>query len=102
MPAALAVDVQQLGVPLGSLLLSGSAQEIEFTMESRLNGVIQAVAFDSSSNAVAFRYRDTATGTIMIVPAGAGVKLPVYKTQSWWFEQDASSAAPTLRLSCVG
>ncbi len=102
MPAALAVSVDQIGVPLGSLVLSGTPQDVAFTMVNRLNGYVQALAFDSSSNAVAFKYRTTAGGVLMIVPAGAGIKLPIYKLQSWWFEQDASSAAPTLRLACVG
>ena len=101
MPAALAVDVNQVGAPLGAITLSGTPQEVEFTMDQRLNGVVQVLAIDADGTPVGFLYSTSAAGLQTLVPAGSGVKLPVSGTQSWWFEQD-TSAAPTLQLTCVG
>jgi len=99
--ADLSVNVQQVGAPLGSLALSATAKSVEFVNVNRVNTEIQSLANDGSSNVVSFLYSNTATGTFILVPAGAGLKLPVYKTQTWWFKQDIS-AAPTLQLTCVG
>ncbi len=98
---ALSANVQQLGVPVGALTLSGTMQEIALTMVNRINGVVQALAIDVSGNPVAFIYSETSGGTLITVPAGSGIRLPVFKTQSWWFKQ-GSSAAPSLQLTCVG
>ncbi len=101
MPAAISSDVEALGVPLGDIVLSGTAQEWEFICVNRVNAVVQVTAIDATGAAVDFIYRETASGDPIQVPAGAGVKLPVYKTQSWWFEENAT-AAPTLQASTVG
>ncbi len=102
MVAALTISPQQIGSPLGNLTLSGTPQEVSMVATNRINADVQAIAIDSTGAAVAFRYRTTQTGAVTVVPAGAGVTLPDYKTQSWWFEEDPSSAAPTLYFTCVG
>ncbi len=96
-----AANVQQLGVPVGSLVLSGTPQEFAFTMVNRINGVVQVMAIDASGNPVGFLYSATSGGAQVLVPAGSGIRLPVFKVQSWWFEED-TVAAPTLQVTCVG
>lgn len=100
--AALSVNVQQNGAPLGTLTLSASAQEIAFTCVNRLNALVQLIAYDSTGASVAFTYSDVTAGTYIRVPAGGGINLPVSGTQSWFFKEDTSSAASTLQLSCAG
>jgi hypothetical protein len=102
MAAAISSNVQQLGVPLGALVLSGAAQEWALTCVNRLSALVQFIAFDGSGNAVAFTYSDKVGGTYDTVPAGAGIVLPVYKIQSWFFIQAASAPGATLQASCQG
>lgn len=102
MAAAISSNVQQLGVPLGALVLSGAAQEWALTCVNRLSALVQFIAIDSTGAAVAFTYSDKAGGTYIEVPAGAGIILPVYKLQSWFFIQSAASAGATLQASCQG
>lgn len=98
----LSVDVQQNGVPLGTLTLSGSAQEIEFTCVNRLTAFVQLIAYDTAGASVAFTYSNLAGGIYIRVPAGGGINLPVSGTQSWFFIEDTSSTGSELQLSCAG
>jgi len=100
--ADLSVNVQQLGVPLGTLALTSSAKEIAFTCVNRLNAAVQLLAYDSSGASVAFNYCNTSGGTYIRVPAGGGINLPVQGTQSWFFKEDSSSTGSTLQLTCAG
>jgi len=100
--ADLSVNVQQLGVPLGTLALTSLAQEISFTCVNRLNAEAQLLAYDSSGSSVAFNYSSTSGGTYIRVPAGGGINLPVLGTQSWFFKEDSSSTGSTLQLTCAG
>lgn len=101
MPAALSFDVQQNGVPLGALALSGSPQQVAMNCVNRLNAIVQAIAIDASGNAVDFLFSATASGMQSAVPAGAGVRVPVYKLQSWWFQQGVAGAA-SIQFTAVG
>ncbi len=102
MTAAVSSNIELVGGPLSTLVLSGTGQEWALTMVNRINGLCQFIARDSTGAAVAFLYASSLGGQYEFVPSGAGVVLPVYKTQSWWFKQDASAAAPTLYGSCQG
>lgn len=99
MPAATA-NVEQIGAPLGNLVLSGAAQEFAFTNVNRVNTIVQIIAVDASGDPIGFIYRVSQTGTQQLAPAGAGLRLPVNIEQSYWFEED--TAAGTLQASCVG
>lgn len=89
-------NVDLLGQPLGTLTTTGSFVVWTFTMTTRLNGLVEVIANDLS-----FLYSDTLAGTVFArVPAGASVRLPIYKAQSWYFKTDASAA--TLYATCQG
>ncbi len=96
----LAISVQQVGVPLGQLALSGTAKEVAATLVNRLTALVEFAAYDNTGVAVSFLYSSTAAGTFNRAQAGT-LRLPVVDGQSWWFKQD-QSAAPQLQANCAG
>lgn len=98
--ADLAIAVEQVGVPLGTLALSGAAKQVQATLTNRLSALVEFAAYDSSGLSVSFLYSDTATGTFNRAQPGT-LRLPVINGQSWFFKQD-QSAAPTLQANCAG
>ncbi len=96
-----AANLELVGKPAAALVLTGSLVAYAFTMVNRLNGLVQCMAFDASGLSVDFLWSDSATGTTNRVPAGGGIILPVYKAQTWYFQQ-GSSAGASLQPTCVG
>lgn len=92
-----AATVEQIGVPLGALTMTGAAQAITFTCNNRLNAIVAAIGDDQP-----FLYSNLVAGPWTRVPSGGAANLPIYKIQVWYFLQDATVTGANVRFTTVG
>ena len=96
---AISTECDAPGTPLGLVALTGSLVGVALTLTGRARAEVEFVADDA-----AFLWSDTLAGTnTNRVPAGGSVRLPVrVGGTTWYFKQDPSYVAATLRAQVVG
>lgn len=92
------ISVQQVGQPLGSMVLTASGKTVGATLVNRVTATIEVAAY-ASDVATDFQWSsDNAT----FARAQAGVlRLPVINGQVWYFKEGVT-AGSTLQVTCAG